>query len=114
MSVSDPWAETTPGSATRLNKMTVITEDGTTLAALDKTKHKPVVCTSKTIHDYEDLLEDSGFVRVHKSFLVNLLHVKEYLRGEGGSIILTNGKEIEVSRRKKDIFLSKMKEFYKF
>lgn len=75
---------------------------------------KHPVCTAKTIHDYEELLEDAGFVRIHKSFLVNLLHVKEYLRGEGGSVVLSNNKELEVSRRKKDIFLTKMKEFYKF
>ena len=72
------------------------------------------ICTSKPIHEYEELLEDAGFVRIHKSYLVNLLHVKEYLRGEGGSVILSNSKELEVSRRKKDIFLGRMKEFYKF
>jgi two-component system, LytTR family, response regulator len=75
---------------------------------------KHFVCTAKTILEYEELLEDAGFVRVHKSFLVNLLHVKEYVKGEGGSVILSNGKEIEVARRKKDIFIGKMKEFYKF
>ena len=73
-----------------------------------------MICTSKPMHEYEELLEDSGFIRIHKSYLVNLLHVKEYVRGEGGSVILSNNKEIEVSRRKKDIFLTKMKEFYKF
>jgi two-component system LytT family response regulator len=72
------------------------------------------VCTSKPMHEYEKLLEDAGFVRIHKSILVNLLHVKEYVRGEGGSVILSNNKEIEVSRRKKDQFLTKMKEYYKF
>jgi two-component system LytT family response regulator len=76
--------------------------------------YKHSVCTSKTIHEYEELLGDAGFVRIHKSYLVNLLHVKEYLRGEGGSVVLSNNKELEVSRRKKDVFLSKMKEFYKF
>jgi two-component system LytT family response regulator len=40
--------------------------------------------------------------------------VKEYLKGEGGSVILSNGKEVEVARRKKDVFLNRMKEFYKF
>lgn len=75
---------------------------------------KHSICTAKTIHDYEDLLEDAGFVRIHKSFLVNLLHVKEYLRGEGGSVILSNGKEVEVARRKKDLLIAKMKEYYKF
>jgi two-component system LytT family response regulator len=76
--------------------------------------NKPMACTTKPMHEYEKLLEDAGFVRIHKSILVNLLHVKEYLRGEGGSVLLSNGREIEVSRRKKDIFISRMKEFYKF
>jgi two-component system LytT family response regulator len=76
--------------------------------------NKTTVCTSKPMHEYEKLLEDAGFVRIHKSVLVNLLHVKEYLRGEGGSVLLSNGIELEVSRRKKDVFIGKMKEFYKF
>jgi two-component system LytT family response regulator len=59
-------------------------------------------------------LEDAGFVRIHKSYLVNLLHIKEYVRGEGGSVILTNGVELEVARRKKEEFLDNMKKFYKF
>jgi two-component system LytT family response regulator len=75
---------------------------------------KPMVCTSKPMHEYEKLLEDAGFVRIHKSILVNLLHVKEYLRGEGGSVILSNGHEVKVSSRGKDIFINRMKEFYKF
>ena len=73
-----------------------------------------MVCTSKPMHEYEKLLEDAGFVRIHKSILVNLLHVKEYLRGEGGSVILSNGHEVEVARRKKDLLIAKMKEYYKF
>jgi two-component system LytT family response regulator len=59
-------------------------------------------------------LNDAGFVRTHKSYLINLQHVKEYLRGEGGSVILSNNKEVEVARRKKDDFITKMKEFYKY
>ena len=76
--------------------------------------NKPMVCTSKPMHEYEKLLEDAGFVRIHKSILVNLLHVKEYFRGEGGSVILSNGHEVEVARRKKDLLIAKMKEYYKF
>jgi two-component system LytT family response regulator len=74
----------------------------------------PFICTSKPIHEYEELLADAGFVRIHKSSLVNLLHVKEYLRGDGGYVILSDGTKIEVSRRKRDLFLSKMKHYYKF
>ncbi len=71
-------------------------------------------CTAKPIHEYEELLADAGFVRIHKSYLINLLHVKEYIRGEGGAVILSNGTQVEVSRRKKDVFISRMKEFYKY
>lgn len=74
----------------------------------------PIICASKPIHEYEELLTDSNFVRIHKSFVVNLEQVKEYIRGEGGSVILSNGHEVEVSRRKKDILMIRMKEFYKF
>ena len=72
------------------------------------------VCTSRAIHEYETLLEDAGFVRIHKSFLINLLHVKEYIRGEGGNVVLSNNEELEVSRRKKDLFIVRMKNYYKY
>lgn len=72
------------------------------------------ICTSKPIHEYEELLSDSGFVRIHKSFLVNLIHIKQYFKGEGGYVLLSNGKEIEVARRKKESFLDKMKSFFKY
>ena len=72
------------------------------------------ICASKPIHEYEELLSDCSFVRIHKSFVVNLEHIKEYVRGEGGSVILSNGHEAEVSRRKKDMLMIKMKEYFKF
>ena len=46
MSVSTPWTNATPGSTARLNEVTVISDTGTNLAALDKTKHRLVFCTS--------------------------------------------------------------------
>lgn len=72
------------------------------------------ICSAKPIYEYDELLSGAGFIRIHKSYLVNLLHVKEYVRGEGGSVILSDNREVAVSRRKKDYFLSRMKEFYKF
>jgi len=68
---------------------------------------------SKSIIDYELLLEDNFFCRIHKSYLINLAHIKEYIRGEGGSVILTNGREVEVSRRRKDAFLARVRGFFK-
>jgi two-component system LytT family response regulator len=75
---------------------------------------RPMICASKTIHEYETLLEDCHFVRVHKSFVVNLDHILHYIKGEGGVVSLTGGMEVEVSRRKKDVLMRKMKEYYKY
>lgn len=74
---------------------------------------KPVI-VSKPLIEYESLLDDTSFLRIHKSFLVNLHHVKEYQRGEGGVVIMSNNAEIEISRRKKDQFLLRIKEIYKY
>ncbi|MEP6748126.1 MAG: LytTR family DNA-binding domain-containing protein [Bacteroidota bacterium] len=74
----------------------------------------PVICASRPIHEYDALLDDSGFIRVHKSYLINMGHIREYQRGEGGSVVLSNGFAAEVSRRKKDEFIAKMKEFFKY
>lgn len=76
--------------------------------------NQPLICSARPIYEYEEMLADSGFVRIHKSYLVNLLHIKEYVRGEGGTVILSNNMEIEVSRRKKDLFINRMREYYKY
>ena len=75
--------------------------------------HKSMT-VSKPLFDYDRLLTDTTFLRIHKTFLINLLHVKEYSRGEGGTVIMSNGMEIEVSRRRKELFLAKVKEFFKY
>ena len=69
---------------------------------------------SKPLLDYDTLLQDTSFLRIHKSFLINLHHVKEYQRGEGGVVIMSNDAAIEVSRRKKEQFLLKIKETFKY
>ena len=71
------------------------------------------ICVSRPLADYELLLSDDDFLRVHKSFLINLHHTREYRRGEGGVVILSNDVEIYVSRRKKDTFLEKIKNVFK-
>lgn len=72
------------------------------------------VTVSKPLIEYDQILQNTSFLRIHKSFLINLHHVKEYHRGEGGMVIMSNNAEIEVSRRKKDQFLMKIKEVFKF
>jgi len=59
---------------------------------------------SKTLKYFEDSLSESGFARVHKSYLVNVNEITEYKKGKGGSVVLSSGKEIMVSpSRKKDL-----------
>lgn len=69
---------------------------------------------SRPLMDYELMLQDAMFFRIHKSFLVNMKHIKEYQKGEGGFVTMSNGKQLEVSRRKKEVFLTKMKEVFKY
>ena len=72
------------------------------------------IIISKPLFDYDKLLADTVFLRVHKSFLINLMHIKEYMRGEGGTVVMSDGMEVEISRRKKEQFLVKVKEFFKY
>ncbi|OIQ28838.1 MAG: DNA-binding response regulator [Bacteroidetes bacterium MedPE-SWsnd-G2] len=61
---------------------------------------------SKTLKYFDDLLKGSSFARVHKSYLVNVNEVVKYVKGKGGSVILSNGKEVMVSASKKADLLS--------
>lgn len=63
---------------------------------------------SRTLKEYEDLLTEYDFFRIHNSFLINLNAVKKYVRGEGGYVIMMNDKSLDVSKRKKESFLSRI------
>lgn len=84
-----------------------------TYTTIHLTDNKKILA-SRPLMDYELLLADSLFFRIHKSWLVNMKHIKEYQKGEGGFVIVSNGKELEVSRRKKEGFIAKMKEVFKY
>ena len=61
---------------------------------------------SKTLKYFEEALADYPFARIHKSYLVNVNEVIKYRKGKGGSVIISNGKELLVSASKKKQFLS--------
>ena len=69
---------------------------------------KPLL-VAKTLVEFEDLLREYNFVRVHKTHLVNLKHVSAYSRNDGGRIILSNGDEVAVSRRRKELVKEKLR-----
>jgi two-component system LytT family response regulator len=69
----------------------------------DNSKH----LASKTMAAFEDVLQDNQlFFRAHKSNIVNLKFVKQYIRGEGGEIIMQDGTNIALSRNRKQEFLN--------
>lgn len=63
---------------------------------------------SRTLKEYEDLLQKSTFCRIHHGFLVNLDQVAAYIRGDGGAVRMTNGKELPVSRNRKSPLMQKL------
>lgn len=71
-----------------------------------KDKTKIMVC--KSLKEFAELLEDNNFFRVHQSHLININFIKNYSRGEGGTVMMTDGSEVEVSRRKKEEFIKRM------
>ncbi|MEM5565857.1 LytTR family DNA-binding domain-containing protein [Psychroserpens sp. AS72] len=81
-------------------------DDNYTEIYLNNNKKKLV---SKTLKYFEDALTESGFARVHKSYLVNVNEVTKYIKGKGGSVVLSSGKEIMVSASKKSDLLSYFK-----
>lgn len=56
---------------------------------------------TKTLKEFEDLLSDQGFYRVHQSHLINTKCIREYVKTEGGHLVLNDGTLIPVSTRKK-------------
>jgi two-component system LytT family response regulator len=63
------------------------------------------ITVSKTLKDFEEMLPHNFFIRIHHSFIINKNHAQKYLKGEGGQVIMSNGKTLDVSRRKKDEFM---------
>ena len=67
------------------------------------------VFVSKTLKKTELLLQgSSNFLRIHHSFLINLDYVQQYIKGDGGEVVMTNGKNLSVSRNKRAEFLGKL------
>jgi two-component system LytT family response regulator len=65
---------------------------------------KKSILSSYTLKQYDEILTGQSFFRAHRSYLINLAHVKLYRRGEGGEIVMSNGHKIELSRTHKDEF----------
>jgi two-component system LytT family response regulator len=64
--------------------------------------HMKPVTVSKNLKEYENILEPAGFIRTHHSYLVNPDKIVRFDKKDGGSLILSSGEAIPLSKRKKD------------
>lgn len=64
---------------------------------------------SKPLIEYEDILADYGFLRSHKSHIVNRSHISTFIKSDGGYLLMSDGSNIPVSRRKKEAVLLELK-----
>ncbi|GAP44269.1 two component transcriptional regulator, LytTR family [Lentimicrobium saccharophilum] len=55
------------------------------------------ILVSKNLKEYDTLLSGSGFLRVHRSHLINLKHIKRFDKHDGGNVVMSNGAQIPVS-----------------
>ena len=65
-----------------------------------------IICSSLNLGEFEEILQDFDFFRVHHSYIINRQYIQNYIRGEGGEIVIDQNQRIPVSRRKKVDFLS--------
>lgn len=63
------------------------------------------ITVSKTLKEFENILPETDFCRIHHATLVNLNHVTKYVKGDGGYVLVTGRRHLDVSRRKKDTFI---------
>jgi len=69
---------------------------------------KRKLMVSAGLKHYEELLPESDFIRVHHHHLINMNHVVRFLKTDGGYAVMSDGTQIEISRRKKDAFLERL------
>lgn len=60
------------------------------------------ILVTRTLKEFEEMLEDSGFVRVHHSHLINISYLKEFVKSDGGYAVMSDSSQVPVAVRKKD------------
>ncbi len=73
-------------------------------------KDDRTIVVSKNLKEYENLLGDHHFMRVHNKYLINLQEVKRFVKTEGGYILMNNGEHVSISVKKREEFLLRMGE----
>jgi len=66
------------------------------------------IIVTKNLKEFEDVLSEYNFIRIHHSHLINLEYIRQYHKGRGGYITMKSGSTITVSQRKKEEFLKRL------
>ncbi len=107
------------GNKNEIKKLALSTNKGIELLKIDdvifcessgnytvfNTSSNQKIMVSKTIKEYDTILSDCNFFRIHQSYLVNLDYITKFNKNDGGFVILSNNKKLPVSRRNKQAFL---------
>jgi two-component system LytT family response regulator len=71
-------------------------------------KSNKKILVTRSLKEMEEILEQHSFIRVHRSWLVNLNEIEKYIKGDGGYLVMSDGNSIDVARNKKEILLKKL------
>lgn len=71
------------------------------------TGNKQILVT-RTLKEFDEMLEDKGFIRIHHSHLINLNYLKEFVKADGGYALMSDNSQIPVAVRKKDELMKKL------
>jgi len=68
------------------------------------------IYSSKHLKEYQTILSDYNFFRIHHSHLINMSHIKKFLKEDGGTVIMSDGSSLPVARRRREGFLEALDE----
>ncbi len=71
-------------------------------------KDKKTMLISRTLGDVEELLPPEMFQRIHHSTLVNVTYIAQFLRTDGGYVVLKGGEKLSVSKAKKEMLMARL------
>lgn len=74
-------------------------------------KNSKPILISKTLKEYEELLSEHGFERIHQSHLINLNYLKSYIKKDGGYVVMADDSHLPISQRKKERLQEILKSF---
>jgi two-component system LytT family response regulator len=72
-------------------------------------KNGDSLLSSKNLKEFEEMLFQQSFFRIHHSYIINTNEIKRYIKGDGGIVIMCNTAELPVSKRRKDAFVVMLK-----